>query len=125
VVFRRGHVQEAEVARQAGRAEGEMTATLRDHESRFASLQESLAQLAKQMADIVLEVQRMADQMRADREAVAHTAEVLRDSADARAKAADLKTQARVRRRDYIVAGAVVISTLSALLGFLVSLHVL
>jgi len=85
---------------------------------------ETIAHLADEMSKIVLEVQHLADNMRADRETAVRTSEAVRAAGQAAANAAEQVADTRARRRDFIVACAIVVSALIGLASLLVSSHV-
>jgi predicted transcriptional regulator len=121
--FRR--IPDIEAVRSAGRAEGEVNATLRDHDSRLRSMGDSIAHLASEMASMVLEVQRLSDAMKADRETAVRSSEAVRAASEAAAKVAEETAEVKSRRRDFVVTCAIVVSTLVALASLLVSAHII
>jgi hypothetical protein len=67
-----------------GHAAGEISARLADHDKHFASINGSLERVANEMHDLVLAVQRLADQAEANAKTVITTAAALKDAEAAR-----------------------------------------
>lgn len=74
----------AQAAYDRGRAAGEISARLDSHETRLASLNGSLAEIAKGMADMALGMQRLGDQADSSAKTAIATAAALREAEELR-----------------------------------------
>ena len=68
---------------ERGVAAGEIAARLRGHDEHLAAINGSMADVARQLKALVLEVQWLADAAEADRRTVVTTAKALKDASDA------------------------------------------
>jgi hypothetical protein len=71
-------------AYDAGHLAGRIDARLADHDRHFAAINGSVARVGDELADMRVQLQRLADSADADRRTVVTTAAALKDAEDAR-----------------------------------------
>jgi len=103
---------------EAGVVAGEIATRLAGHDEHFAAINGSLADIAREMHELTLAVQRLADQAEANAATVIATAKALKDADEAR-RAQVERTWSPVQKLLAVIAG------LAALLAIAIGIRTL